>query len=78
MSGDIKNNLAEIEKLIEEEQFLRLSVLDVQNYDGTLVVMTDDAVPRPFVRMILRNVWNGPIEVFCASALMGGSNASLV
>lgn len=78
MSSNTNQNLATIQKLVEQEQFLRLSVLDIQSYDGTLVVMTDDAVPRPFVRMILKKVWDGPIEVFCASALMSGSTASLV
>lgn len=78
MSGNTNENLEKIEKLVEQEQFLRLSVLDIQSYDGTLVVMTDDAVPRPFVKMILKKAWNGPVEVFCASALMGGSTASLV
>lgn len=77
MSSASENKIAEIEKLIENEQFLQLSVLDVQDYDGTLVVMTDDAVPRPFVRMLLRKIWDGPVEVYCASGLMSGSTASL-
>jgi len=38
MSSASENKIAEIEKLIENEQFLQLSVLDVQDYDGTLVV----------------------------------------
>ena len=78
MSGKTTENLSAIQDLIEKEEFLKLSVLDIQSYDGTLVAMTDDVVPRPFVRMILKKVWNGPVEVYCASALMEGSTSSLV
>lgn len=74
---DLPDNLENVFSLIEDEVFLRISILDVQTYDGTLVVMTSNDVPRMFIRMILKKVWSGPIEVYCASALMAGSSVSL-
>ncbi len=69
--------LAKIEELVENEVFLGLSVLDVQTYDDTLVVLTDDHVPRAFVRVILKQAWSGEVEVYCANGLMMGSTTAL-
>lgn len=71
------NELDTVLSFMEKEVFLRLSIVDVQAYDDTLVVMTSSDVPRVFVRMLLKKVWAGPIEVYCATALMAGSNISL-
>ena len=71
------NDIDAVLTFMEEEVFLRLSIVDVQNYDDTLVVMTGSDVPRVFVRMLLKKVWSGPVEVYCASGLMAGSNVSL-
>jgi len=69
--------LRRVEALIENEVFLSLSIVDVQVYDNTLVVMTEHSVPRTFVRLLLKKVWEGPIEVYCASALLAGSGIAL-
>lgn len=69
--------MLDIEALIEREVFLRQSIQDIQVFDDTLVALTDDGVPPTFVRMILSTVWAGPVEVYCASALMIGSTAEL-
>ncbi|MEM8749135.1 MAG: hypothetical protein AAGF28_02460 [Pseudomonadota bacterium] len=70
--------LVAIERVVQEEQFLRLSVLDIQLYDDTLVVLVDQQVPRAFLAQILRRSWSGPVEVYCASALMAGSDTALM
>lgn len=72
-SEDRSNDLNNVMKIINDETFLRISVLDVQNYDGTLVVMTDHNVPQKFTRHIMNKIWNGPVEVYCASSLMTGT-----
>ncbi len=71
------NSIDEVQHLIDQEVFLTLAVVDVQVYDQTLVVMTSHSVPRAFVRMLLRKIWNGPVEVYCASALFAGGNIAL-
>ena len=71
------NDINEIQNLIDQEVFLSLSVVDIQVYDNTLVVMAGHSVPRAFVRMLLSKVWNGPVEVYCASALFAGSGMAL-
>lgn len=76
--NQFEDKLDRIFSLIERETFLKLSVLDIQQYDDTLVVMSDDAVPRAFVRQILNKVWQGPVEVYCAASLMAGSTTTLV
>ena len=74
--GHKQNELSIIQNIIDEEVFLKLSVVDFHTDDDTLVVMTDHQVPCAFVKMILQKVWNGPVEVFCASAIMAGSAMS--
>lgn len=77
LSNSQKNSLDEINWFIDSEMFLKMSVVDVQVYDDLLVVMTDHAIPRTFVRLLLKRIWKGPIDVFCATALMGGNEISL-
>ena len=72
-----EDRFARIQELIDSEVFLQLSVIDIHVDNDTLVVMTDHQVPRNFVKLLLRKVWNGPVEVFCASAIMDGSMISL-
>lgn len=75
-SEDRSGDLEKVQAVINKETFLRISVLDVQNYDGTLVVMTDHNVPQKFTRHIMDMVWNGPVEVYCASTLMTGADTA--
>ena len=70
---DAQCGIEDVEKLINEDVFLRDCVLDAQIDDGTLVILTDHTVPRPFVRERLKSVWDGPVESYCASGIMRGS-----
>ena len=45
--------------------------------DDTLVILTAQETPETFVRLALDKVWTGPIEVYCASALLDGSDIGL-
>ena len=62
---------------IENQAVLNDAVLDVQQMDDTLVILTAQETPETFVRLALDKVWNGPIEVYCASALLDGSDFGL-
>ena len=73
-SDEKTTELNKVQSIISKETFLRISVLDIQNYDGTLVVMTDHNVPQKFTRHIMSKIWDGPVEVYCASGLMTGAN----
>ena len=71
------DSLKRIHTAIENEAILNDAVVDIQQYDDTLVVFTSTETPVSFVRLVLRKVWTGPIEVYCATALLTGSDMSL-
>lgn len=62
-----------VEQMIARDTFLRQAVLDIQEYDDTLVLMVAPNVPHIFVRTVVRQIWAGPIEIYCATALMAGA-----
>ena len=70
-------SLENVQAVIDAESMLNHAVVDVQQYDDTLVIFTSHETPTSFVRLLLRKVWTGPIEVYCATALLAGSEMSL-
>ena len=62
---------------VECESFLNDVVLDLQIYDDALVVFTSQDTPSNLVRLVLRKVWSGNIEVHCATDLMAGAEMAL-
>ena len=62
---------------IENQAVLNDAILDVHQMDDTLVVLTAQETPEAFLRLTLDKVWNGPIEVYCATALLDGSDFAL-
>lgn len=73
----IDSRLDDVQAVLEKEAFLDSNIMDVQQYDDTLVLLTKREIPLSMVRLLLRKVWTGPIEVYCASALMTGSDLTL-
>ena len=71
------NNAHNVHAAIENEAVLSNAVVEVQQYDDTLVVLTAQETPETFLRLTLNKVWTGPIEVYCASGLLDGSGMSL-
>ena len=69
--------LADVHAVIDHEALLGDNVMDVQHYDDTLVLFTKREMPSTFARMLLKKVWAGPIEDYCASALTVGSEVTL-
>ena len=67
-------DLNNIKTAIERETVLSQTVLDVQLDQDTLVVFTTVETPDTFVRLMLRQVWDGPIETYCATSLMAGAD----
>lgn len=66
-----------VSNLVDEDDILRTSVLDIQLDNDTLVVLANADVPRAFIRSAIKSVWEGPLEVFCATGLMVGSCESV-
>ena len=59
---------------IRSEPMLNQAVVDIQRYEDTLAVFTSQDTPESLVRMVLKNVWSGPIEVHCTTSLVAGSD----
>lgn len=72
-----ETNLDNVQAVIESESMLNHSIVDVQQHDDTLVIFTAHETPVSFVRLMLSKVWRGPIEVYCSTALLAGSDMSL-
>ena len=64
------NCLTSIEKMVEASAFMRHAVMELEQYDNTLVALTSQIEPKGQVRNFLEKVWNGPVEVYCASEHM--------
>jgi hypothetical protein len=62
---------------IDSQTILNDVILDIQQYDDTLVIFTSQDTSHTFIRLILRKVWTGPLEIYCAIALMSGSDRAL-
>ena len=65
--------LARVRMACEHDTFLKLAVMDVQTEGDLLVVLTDDSVPRAFVRRVLEEIWQGTVEVYCPLGIMTGA-----
>jgi len=70
-------SLDNVQSVIDSDSMLNEAVVDVQQHDDTLVIFTAHETPISFVRLLLRKVWSGPIEVYCSTALLAGSDMSL-
>ncbi|MEP1208846.1 MAG: hypothetical protein ABJM29_14135 [Rhizobiaceae bacterium] len=70
-------SLDNVQAVIDGESMLYHSIVDVQLYEDTLVIFTVHETPVSFVRLLLRDVWRGPIEVYCSTALLAGSEMSI-
>jgi hypothetical protein len=70
-------SLHSVQTALENEAVLNDAILDVQQYEDTLVILTAQETPEAFLRLTLDKVWDGPIEVYCATALLDGSEFSL-
>ena len=75
--AEADTGLQGVHAAIENEAVLNDAILDVQQMDDTLVVLTAMETPETFLRLTLDKVWNGPIEVYCATALLEGSDFGL-
>ncbi|NKB51847.1 MAG: hypothetical protein GKR97_06425 [Rhizobiaceae bacterium] len=73
----VETSLDSVQAVIESQSILNASVVDIQQYDDTLVIFTADETPISFIRLLMKKVWNGPIEVYCTTALLAGSELSL-
>lgn len=69
-------SLEDVERVLSRDVYVRNAILNVEEYDGTLVIFVEPDVPPVFVRTLVRPVWDGPVEVYCATALMTGSRHS--
>ena len=75
--SQVEPNLDSVQAVIDSESILHRSVVDIQQYDDTLVIFTANETPISFIRLVLQKVWRGPIEVYCTPALLAGSEMSL-
>mgnify|MGYP007014085268 FL=1 len=75
-SNEEQAALLSVQKLVAGDTFLKPSVLDLQVYDETLVILTDHQLPRAFVEKIVAASWPGPVEVYCATDLMTGAETA--
>lgn len=75
--AEAQSGLKSVHAALENQAVLNDAILDVQQMDDTLVILTAQETPETFLRMTLDKVWNGPIEVYCASALLDGPDISL-
>ena len=67
------SRLTRVRQACETDTFLQLAVLDVHQEGDLLIVMTDDSVPRAFVRRVLGQIWDGEVVVYCPLGTMTGS-----
>lgn len=74
---ETQSRLQGVQTAIENEAILNDAILDVHQQDDTLVILTAQETPETFLRLTLDKVWNGPIEVYCATALLDGADFSL-
>ncbi len=75
--SQVESNLDSVQAAIESDSMLNRSVVDIQQHDETLVIFTATETPISFIRLLLKKVWQGPIEVYCTTALLAGSEMSL-
>ena len=68
-------SLGSVQNVIANHKLLNDSIVDIDQYDDTLVIYTHGDVPDSFMRLMLQKAWTGPIEVYCTSSLMGGSDS---
>jgi len=68
------NPLAKVQSLVADDDFLRSSIMELQLYDNALVVFITRELPASFVDAIISPHWDGPVEVYCASDIMIGTD----
>ncbi|MEP0943688.1 MAG: hypothetical protein ABJH63_13980 [Rhizobiaceae bacterium] len=74
---ETQSRLQGVHTAIANESILSDAILDVHQQDDTLVILTAQETPETFLRLTLDKVWTGPIEVYCATALLDGADFSL-
>lgn len=72
-----ESQMRDIQAMIDGDTLLSRTISDVQRYDDTLVVFTQTETPTTFIRLILKSIWTGPIEVYCVTALMAGADCQV-
>ena len=70
--------LGSVQYVIENEQLLSDAILDIDQYDDTLVVYTHSDLPESFMRLMLQKAWTGPIEVHCTPSLMASGDFAAI
>lgn len=72
-NGNI-NPLQRIRARIENDSALRISILDVSEDEGVLVVFCAEEPMTKIVKLTLQNHWLGEIEAYCPFSLVTGAN----
>ena len=75
--AEAHNGLQGVHAALASQAVLNDAILDVLQMDDTLVILAAQETPETFLRMTLDKVWNGPIEVYCATDLLDGADFAL-
>ena len=75
--AEAQSSLQGVHAALESQAVLNDAIIDVHQMDDTLVILAAQETPETFLRMTLDKVWQGPIEVYCASDLLDGPEFGL-
>ena len=76
MLNNHTEKLHRVRSFIEDDSHLCSIVLDIQKHQDTLVVLCDHSQPISKIKYKFKNIWDGPIEIYCASELFAGGTAA--